>query len=1508
MAALVVQKSPSRGAMISIGLSAKDITSYLAPSRPTPDGFELTVSCFNSENNITVSGPEQQIDELKAQLDEDKIFARKLRVPLAYHSNQMELVAEQYTALMGDITLDTPTKSIPMVSSVTKAKIDPVELCQPDYWVKNLTSPVHFCAALHRLCLQNRRSLTVKIDRSHHSALFVDHLIEIGPHAALQAPIRDCLKQVQREEKPSYSSALHRNRSSFDSVLELAGLLHGLGVPVDLRQINDPFEPPNALRIALADLPGYPFDHNKSYWHESRISSDYRLRHFGHVALLGSPSPDWNPLDAQWRNVFSPDDIPWIDDHKINGIRLVPGAGMIVMAIQAITQLAKTEREIIGYRFRNIVFGVALEFPQPPEDMETRFALRSLQNPHGQDNPWHSFSVYSLKAGKWTEHCKGTVQLQLEDNQYLALSESINLVQQYRELLQLRRTDCDIAVNSDRMYEFLRQRGIEYGPAFRRMEMLNFGDKREIVTEVSLSREPGSHPAGAEVIHPATLDAVMHSVFAAQSRGATEEIDTQVPTAIRQMWISRKGLDGHRGDSIVVTAKINTSTPLKTKSSLFALGKAEKDVLILIEGLEMSTVAQSAPIKNLVVGGSQTWSRMECTIDIDLLNNDRMLDWLNRSSLMPKPEPVAFYRDIRFYLRNVLSVIKENMERSGYVPSQSHLRRYMAWIDWQLEKTCESGESSNWTPDGLDHRIREEGSVGLLFSKTAQLLDDIVRERSDVLRLLFEDSMVEDFYEASSQSSTCYAKLQTFLAAAARKRPKMRVLEVGAGTGVFTRMILDALSVRHEGRLQARLFDQYHFTDKSPSFFTNAQRKFADYGHKINFQVFDIEADIANQGQQEATYDIIIAANVIHIVQDLGTCLQSLRKLLKTGGKLVLHETTTPDDITTGFVFGLLQDWWPVDDPARTMSPLITEDSWHILLKKNGYSGIDIVLRDFESDCCHQSSIMISTALASSDAACSLPSATIVIDPSSGAQRMLAEKLQERLLKNYQCLATLSTVQAESCQQPLGALRIFLLEFERPILPVIDSSMFAHLKACLENAEQVLWATGGGGPNPPDPGFGMIDGLARSLRLERNDMKFVTLALDTSTVNHDSTADHIVQVMCQAFSSLADNEYEREYVEISGALHLRRLTPAMNLKTDMLERLEGKRVRSQSLESSKPFRLRIPNPGQINSVDFVADNGSGPSDLGQDEIEIEVKAVGLNTRDTMQALGLVEGDNLGIEAAGVVRRLATGATSSIQIGDRVCMLGTNLCQSYARTMKGHMALIPEDVTFEQASVLPFRSWLAYYLVNEVARVEKGESVLLTDGASAQGQLVIPFAQEIQALIHATVESEEDSCMLRKNYGLTADRILLQDQVLGFSSLMRPRQRFDVVFDFTGETDRTEILESIRPFGRLVHLTGLDNTRGVGTTLSGLGPNITIHTVDATSLPPVYHSKKPRPLQSIINRLGRRTHDLQSIDCYPVSSTPEAFRALKERASDTRTVLMMDNKDTIPVRCSPCMIH
>ncbi len=278
----------------------------------------LSVACINSPTSVTISGDAVALGSLKERLDKLGIFCRKLKVDVAYHSFQMQEIADVYLQSLG--TLDSGFSnatsqrddSVAMVSSVTGTWTSTSELCQPRYWVQNMVSPVLFSDAL----------LTALVSEA-------DILVEVGPHSALQGPCREILRSGNKASDVAYTSLLVRKVPAASSLLEAVGLLYSSGYPLSVARVNrERFGKARGGEQpvkSLSNLPEYAFNHTKSYWHESRISKGFRFRRFGWHALLGVPDSDWNPLEARWRHIIRISELPWVEEHKVSVYNLLSG-------------------------------------------------------------------------------------------------------------------------------------------------------------------------------------------------------------------------------------------------------------------------------------------------------------------------------------------------------------------------------------------------------------------------------------------------------------------------------------------------------------------------------------------------------------------------------------------------------------------------------------------------------------------------------------------------------------------------------------------------------------------------------------------------------------------------------------------------------------------------------------------------------------------------------------------------------------------------------------------------------------------------------------------------------------------------------------------------------------------------------------------------------------------------------------------------------------------------------
>lgn len=153
-----------------------------------------------------------------------------------------------------------------------------------------------------------------------------------------------------------------------------------------------------------------------------------------------------------------------------------------------------------------------------------------------------------------------------------------------------------------------------------------------------------------------------------------------------------------------------------------------------------------------------------------------------------------------------------------------------------------------------------------------------------------------------------------------------RVLEIGSGIGTFTRHILPIFPQETE----------YFYTDVSPYFFESAKKEFSDYNIKYN--IFNMDIDPVLQGYQRHSFDLIIAASVLHVGKDLRKILSNIKNMLTPGGILLIIEETIqhyPFELT----MGLQQGWDNYEDyHLRKYSPLISEKDWNTLFSECKYT------------------------------------------------------------------------------------------------------------------------------------------------------------------------------------------------------------------------------------------------------------------------------------------------------------------------------------------------------------------------------------------------------------------------------------------------------------------------------------------------------------------------------------------------------------------------------------------
>jgi acyl transferase domain-containing protein/acyl-CoA synthetase (AMP-forming)/AMP-acid ligase II/SAM-dependent methyltransferase len=225
-----------------------------------------------------------------------------------------------------------------------------------------------------------------------------------------------------------------------------------------------------------------------------------------------------------------------------------------------------------------------------------------------------------------------------------------------------------------------------------------------------------------------------------------------------------------------------------------------------------------------------------------------------------------------------------------------------------------------------------EAELSLLGACGARLAE-VLRGELDPLELIFPNQSVERLealYQHSPFAMAHNELVRRAIAESVAGRPagrRLKLLEIGAGTGGTTACVLPGLSSE---------LTEYFFTDVSPWFLKKASEKFGEFPF-VRYATLDIERDPSQQGFEPGSFDIVIAANVLHATSDVRRTLSRSRELLGPGGLLVMLEVTSKQR-WLDLVFGLTEGWWSfADTDLRPAHPLLSRSQWLEALDGAGF-------------------------------------------------------------------------------------------------------------------------------------------------------------------------------------------------------------------------------------------------------------------------------------------------------------------------------------------------------------------------------------------------------------------------------------------------------------------------------------------------------------------------------------------------------------------------------------------
>lgn len=509
------------GGMVSLPRPVHQVCALIEPWARS-----ISVAAQNGPFATVVSGSAAALDELMAECERDDVQASRIPVDYASHSAQVdELREELRVALTG---LAPRTGDIAFISAVTGAELD-TSCLDGEYWFANLRQPVLFEQAL-------------RWSREHGYGTFV----ECSPHPVLNAAVQESLQDYAGDH--IVVATLRRNQGGLCRFLMSVAEAHTRGKSPDWASIL------GDARVRPVDLPTYAFQ-RKRYWLDCAPQ-------FVDASSLGVAAADHPLLGAAVSQADSDGIIftgrlslashPWLADHKVHGIVLLPGAAMVELALHAgdragcphVDQLVLQAPLVIGQHA-----GVAIQVTVGAHDQCGERPVRIYSRiDDGTDRAWtlHAEGVLSATSDGTSDTEPG--QWPPEHAEPVDISD---------------------------VYQTLAARGYEYGPAFRGLRSVWRRDD-EVFVEAALPEQVKAD-AGRFGLHPVLLDAILHGVGAG---GVLAESKlTRLPFEWQDLSLQAVGASRLRAqikvtgdDTVAVTLFDNRGTAVGHINSLALLG------------------------------------------------------------------------------------------------------------------------------------------------------------------------------------------------------------------------------------------------------------------------------------------------------------------------------------------------------------------------------------------------------------------------------------------------------------------------------------------------------------------------------------------------------------------------------------------------------------------------------------------------------------------------------------------------------------------------------------------------------------------------------------------------------------------------------------------------------------------------------------------------------------------------------------------------------------------------
>ncbi|AFZ33410.1 polyketide synthase (plasmid) [Gloeocapsa sp. PCC 7428] len=1166
----------------------------------------------------------------------------------------------------------------------------------------------------------------------------------------------------------------------------------------------------------LLALPNYPFQRQR-FWVDVAKKSP-RIIDNGLHPLLGQRFELARPKTVYFENYLGLNRLSYLQDHQVFDKIIFPGAGYLEMAIAAGNLVLNT-----NVILENVEISQALVLT------ETKLQLVLQHN---------KFEILSLSAAtdEWIVHATGKIQ-SLNEPQNPTFIDIATVQRQCQE------------INPLLYYQTLRSHGINYGATFQAIAQLWQGENQALA-QIQL---PPELTDTNYRLHPVLLDAAFQAIGAA----VNEELSIYLPVGLEKLVVYKNAPRSLW--SYVQVYTTNAPGSLKADVQLIA---ASGELVATISGLHLRQAQQALDVY-------RDWYQVEWQSEGRVRWIPSLASVCDRLSptvqnLVAQPEIQQYQKLLPQLEKLSISYVIDAFTSLGwqFVPNQyfstSQLveklaiaPQYQQLCDRLLEMLAEEHflrrHDDLWQvvalPQSTAPQLTESVELTLL-DRCGKELANLLQGKTEPLQLLFPQGDLTNATQLYQDSPA--AKLMNTLVqqvVLALEKPhyrRVRILEIGAGTGGTTAYLLPHLDPA---------VTEYTFSDVSPRFVHNAQQRFQEYAF-VQYRVLDIETPPQAQGFAVDRYDIVIAANVLHATCSLAQSLAHVQQLLVDDGVLILLESTQKLR-SLDLIFGLTDGWWRFGDrDLRAKHPLLSVAQWQQLLANCGFVDVAAIAPEPQSILLARKQVFCQWVILCDRLGLGEELARLLAQRGDDCVLVFAEEVDwrrvfedaERGVRVVYLWGLDGETNHRDAESAEGRSKGGLVGECRCVLELVrglgDKSAGLWLVtqgAVMDVDRRGIWQS-------------PLWGLGRVIALEHPELGGFCVDLDPAV--------GVVEQASELCAVLVDS------------------LPQVALRNQQCYVPRLVRYCSSLLEVSEPFRLGMSTKGTLD-LQFQPMMRNAPQ---AGEVEIRVRATGLNFIDVLDALGLLpfERDWFGVECSGEVVAVGDGV-EHLQVGDAVIALAPASFAQFVTTNAKWVVLKPHNLSFATAATIPANFLTADYALNHVAKIIRGKRILIHAAAGGTGMAALQLALQAGAEVFATASPSKwqqlqamgvKHVFNSRNIDFAAEIMVLTDG-----------EGVDVVFNSLSGDFIAKSLSVLKPDGHFLEIGKRDIWSQ--TQVQQVNPGATYTLIDLMSVAQQQPDRMQSMLRHLVSLFATSQLQVSPQTVFPIEKVVDAFRYMQQ---------------------------